>query len=218
MMTTPDHRTKINQTKSREDTMITKKRILGIIIYTLLTFVVFLNIPTSSIAIGVPVSSLNIFGDDTVFIDVAVNNVGGDHWDFQYNVSNPGRDILYMSIGLADPLTVAEYINGGVTYPPLPDRYFDPVTSTSFFPYFNPMLAQGSNYEFTIHFHTDAIFEGGQGITVSALDGTMTSMIVYYEKPDNPGTGVAIPEPSTLLILGIGIISLGLWSIRRRRT
>jgi hypothetical protein len=197
--------------------MIFLKRILGIIIYTVVTCAILIHAPMEAKANAMPLQELDPYGDASMTISVSAEQVGATAWDFQYAVSAVTRSLRYFSIGFGG------YTIAGVDYPVAPPTAFDPVTNNSFFPYFVPIpLAQGSApYEFTIHFSDNAIFDGGQNISVSDVQGETASLTAYYDEPVNEVisniSNHDIPEPATLFLLGTGILILGLKRSRRKR-
>jgi hypothetical protein len=205
--------------------MIKNNKITLFTVISMVTLVIMAFMPPlEAKANSIPPAEYNF----DLFLDAALNpkvtlevtavNMGGTAWDFIYVVDPKSVGIMMMSFSLINPVSAVYYPNGGVEYPlDIPTKITPPVTTNSFFPYFvSPLPAGGDPYEFTIHFSTEDIFEGGQAIMIRASDGKIASFVAEYQMPDLDST-VAIPEPSTLLILGIGIVTLGLWSRRRRR-
>jgi hypothetical protein len=213
-----------NQSMTLEEKIVmTIKRVLGIISYTVMVCAILIHAPMEAEASPMPLQELNIYGDGSVTISVSAAQVGGTAWDFHYAVSAVSRGISYFGVGLGSPTTFEIYPNviGPTDYPAEPAAANDPVTNNSFLVILSDPLVAGSDpYEFTIHFLDSAIFgdDAGQAVGVADTLGQRASLTVYYDEPVNEDSSHnAIPEPATLFMLGTGIVFLGLKRSRRKR-
>jgi len=202
-----------------EKTMMTIKRVLGIIIYTVVTCAILIQIPMEAEALSMPPEILDPFGDGSVTISVSAGQVGATSaWDFHYSVSAVSVGVNFFSIGLVnlDTATPYAFAIGSDDYPATPATLNQPVTDNSFFAFFRPPMEQGSTYDVTVHFSDNTIFDGGQRFRVQDADRrTSPPLDVNYDEPV-ADVDAAIPEPATILLLGIGLVIAGLKRSRRK--
>jgi len=196
------------------------KGALGIITKTLMICALFIVIPMKVEAI-----SLNPFGDNSLMIGVT-----SDEWVFTYTISLqegfldpaiPERSILYLTIGLGRPdNTGVPYTVDSYTVPPSPNLMIPPVTSNSFFLYFQPVALAPSldDYVFTITYASNYdIYHYGQDMIIREFGGQSRQESFWASYADMAPDPSPVPEPATLFIVGSGMITLGLLSRKKRK-
>ena len=155
-------------------------------------------------------SDLAPFADQTLLIDVSAEPGIGSQWIFTYDIENPGRQIWYISVGLVNPYDANE-VYAALAYPASSAILIASATSNSLMIMWNPFpgLGVGANYSFDVTYDK---FVNIQNISVlSPGPSEYTSGMV------TPKYTVPVPEPGTLLLLGMGVLTVGFVYRRRRK-